>query len=349
MMTIDPHTQSIAESAKELARRARLEDLASGGTLSAVADGGSDRRFFRLAGGGRTAVVLSQPGGGWELDSYIEMARFLARFPVGAPEIYAFDRERGIILMEDLGDVHLEKILETASPNEAESHYARALDVLVELQTSATDAMMREGLLSERIFDEATLLGETDYFMREFIEGFCPVPVPDSWEEERRLLASTLARERCVLMHRDYQSRNIMLKDDRLRIVDFQTAHRGPGIYDAASLLKDAYHPVRPEARRRLLEEFHAKLQARGARRGESFDKFYEIFTLAGVQRNMQALAAFVKLGARKGKAGFLESIPSGIDLLEEGVRESGRFPGLETLVAAIRSRLRAAEEKGNR
>ncbi|MDD4857103.1 MAG: phosphotransferase [Candidatus Krumholzibacteria bacterium] len=349
MMTIDPRMQSIAESARDLARRSGLDELACGATLSAVAEGGSDRRFFRLAGGGRTAVVLSQPGGGWELDSYVELARFLARFQVGAPGIYAFDRESGIILMEDLGDVHLEKVLETASHVEEETHYARALDILVELETSATAAMTREGLLRERLFDEATLLGETDYFMREFVAGFCPVPVPESWERERQLIASTLARERPVFMHRDYQCRNIMLKDDRLRIVDFQTAHRGPGVYDAASLLKDAYHPLRPGARRRLLEEFHAKLQARGARRGERFDEFYRVFTLAGVQRNMQALAAFVKLGARKGKTGFLESIPSGIDLLEEGVRESGRLPGLEALVASIRSRLRSVGKEGNR
>jgi aminoglycoside/choline kinase family phosphotransferase len=342
MMAADPNVQYIAEAARVLARRARIGELASASTIRAIAEGGSDRRFFRLSGGGRTAVVLSQPGGGSELGSYIEIARFLERFHVGAPEIYAFDRERGVILMEDLGDIHLEDALKTASPAEATSYYAGALDILIELETTVTETLMHGELLRERVFDEAALLGETDYFMREFIGGFCPVPIPDSWEDERRRLAAALARQQRVFMHRDYQSRNIMLKDGRLRIVDFQTAHRGPGLYDAASLLKDAYHPVPPAARRRLLEDFHAGLQERGARRGERFAEFYEAFTLAGIQRTLQALAAFVKLGVRMGKPGFRDSIPNGVDLLEEGVRESGRFPGLEMMVNAIRSRLQA-------
>ncbi len=338
---IDRNAHPVLAAAKDLARRERLTGLADATTLAAIAGGGSNREFFRLAGLSRTVVVLNQPGGGREIDSYVEIARLLARHGVGAPEIYAVDRERGIVLMEDLGDVHLEDALSTASPAEASSLYSRVLDILVDLETSVTDSLMREELLGDSIFDEKTLLGETEYFMREFIEGFCPIPVPGSWERERRFLAAALARERRVFMHRDFQSRNIMLTNGRLRIVDFQTAHRGPGIYDAASLLKDAYHPVSAPERRALLEAFYEKLRARGAPEERCFEEFHEAFTLAGVQRNLQALAAFVKLGTRMGKPRFLDSIPSGMDLLEEGVRESRTLPGLETMVAAIRERMR--------
>ena len=339
---IDRSPHPVLEAARALARRERLEGLAGATTLAAIAGGGSNREFFRLAGPSRTAVVLHQPEEGREIDSYVEIARLLARHGVGAPEIYAVDREAGIILMEDLGDVHLEDALGTVSPTEASALYSRSLDILVELETSVTESLSRENLLGDRLFDERTLLGETEYFMREFVEGFCPIPIPGSWEEERRFLAAALARERRVFMHRDFQSRNIMLKDARLRIVDFQTAHRGPGLYDAASLLKDAYHPVSSPERRTLLEAFHEKLRSRGVPEERDFSEFYEAFTLAGVQRNLQALAAFVKLGTRMGKPRFLDSIPNGIDLLEEGVRESRVLPGLETMIAAIRKRMRS-------
>ncbi len=331
----------LLEEVLALARRERLEGFSGEATLSPIAHGGSAREFFRLACGSRTAVVLFDGGGGAEIDQYAGIARLLASRGVGAPEIYAADGERGIVLMEDLGDVHLEDALRTASPAEIHDLYSRAIDILVELETAVTAALDREGLPGDRVFDERTLLGETEYFMREFVEGYCPVAAPASWERERRFLASALARERRVFMHRDFQSRNIMLKEGRLRIVDFQTAHRGPGLYDAASLLKDAYHPVGAPERRRLLEELHAKLRARGAPEERRFPEFYEAFTLAGVQRNLQALAAFVKLGTRMGKPRFLDSIPSGIDLLEEGVRESRALPGLAAMVAAIRERLR--------
>jgi aminoglycoside/choline kinase family phosphotransferase len=339
---IDRDAHTVLEAATALARRERLAGLADAATLSPIAGGGSNREFFRLAGPSRTAVVLRESGVAREIDSYVEIARLLARHGVGAPEIYAVDRERGFVLMEDLGDVHLEDALRTASSAEASSLYSRSLDILVALETSVTDSLASEGMLVDRVFDEKTLLGETEYFMREFIEGFCPVPVPGSWEEERRFLAATLARERRVFMHRDFQSRNIMLKDARLRVIDFQTAHRGPGLYDAASLLKDAYHPVSAAERRTLLEAFHTKLRSRGAPEERRFGEFYKAFTIAGVQRNLQALAAFVKLGKRMGKPRFLDSIPSGIDLLEEGVRESRALPGLEAMVAAIRERMRS-------
>ncbi len=339
---IEESAHTVLAAAKDLARRERIEGLADATTLAAIAGGGSNREFFRLAGPSRAVVVLHQAGGGPEIDSYVEIARLLARHGVSAPEIYAADREQGIVLMEDLGDVHLEDALSTASRAEAKSLYSRALDILVDLETTVTDSLAREELLADRIFDERALIGETEYFMREFVEGFCPVPVPGSWERERRLLAAALAGERRVFMHRDFQSRNIMLTDGRLRIVDFQTAHRGPGLYDAASLLKDAYHPVSAPERRALLEAFYGKLRSRGAPEDRRFAEYYEAFTLAGVQRNLQALAAFVKLGTRMGKPRFLDSIPSGIDLLEEGVRESRVLPGLETMIAAIRERMRS-------
>jgi aminoglycoside/choline kinase family phosphotransferase len=141
-------------------------------------------------------------------------------------------------------------------------------------------------------------------------------------------------------MHRDFQSRNIMVKEGRLRIVDFQTAHRGPGLYDLASLLKDPYHPVPREERRELAREFRGLTAPSGAASKADLDEWHDRFTSAGIQRNLQALAAFAKLGLRKGKPVFLSSIPPAVLLLEEGARESGRFPGIERMASSIRERL---------
>jgi aminoglycoside/choline kinase family phosphotransferase len=338
----------LAGIAADLAAKAGIPELASGAVLRSITDGGSERLFMRLIGGGRTAVLLYEPRGGRELDSYVDLALFLGRSGIGVPELYAVDRDRSAVLMEDLGDTHLDDALGALPPAEAPPLYRAALAILVELQTSVTETMLRENLLEERLFDEETLLGETDYFMREFIGRFCPVSIPASWAHERRFLAETLARERRCFMHRDFQSRNIMVKEGRLRVIDFQTAHRGPGVYDAASLLKDPYHPLPAASRRVLLEELHAELLSRGARREEPFEVFYETFTLAGIQRNLQALAAFAKLGGREGKKRFLESIPAALDLLEEGVTESGRFPALGRIVASVRGRLGGCANEGS-
>ena len=134
-----------------------------------------------------------------------------------------------------------------------------------------------------------------------------------------------------------------MLKGGEPRLVDFQTAHRGPGLYDAASLLRDPYHPLPAGRAFALAGELFDLLSDEGAPAGASRDEFLEGFVLAGIQRDLQALAAFVKLGTVKGKREFLEAIPAGLDLLEAGIDESGRFPSLKRMVTDIRKKL----EKG--
>jgi aminoglycoside/choline kinase family phosphotransferase len=125
--------------------------------------------------------------------------------------------------------------------------------------------------------------------------------------------------------------------------VDFQTAHRGPGLYDTASLLKDPYHPLPGERSHMLAGELYEHLKDAGAIAGIGPEEFRDGFVFAGIQRNLQALAAFVKLGTVKGKKEFLESIPAGLDLLERGIDESGRFPSMKRMVTAVRDTL----EKG--
>ncbi|HUV36426.1 MAG TPA: phosphotransferase [Patescibacteria group bacterium] len=304
-----------------------------------LARGGSDRHFIRLTDGTRSVVALLQPGGGGEFERYLAIGDFLNRLGVGVPTFHASDRARGVLLMEDLGDTHLEDALTGCGEARELALYRECLGVLTTLQTSVTDAMARENLLNDRRFDGEVLLGETAYFEREFVAGYAGTACPPGWEHERRMLAGRLAGEPAVFMHRDFQSRNIMIKEGRVRIVDFQTAHRGPGLYDAASLLKDPYHPLPAATRKRLLREFHRELRSAGSGVTDSFDRFHDAFLLAGIQRNCQALAAYAFLGRTKGKEQFLESIPPALRLLEEGIEEYGGFPALRSLVRGIRQR----------
>jgi aminoglycoside/choline kinase family phosphotransferase len=329
------------EAAVTLSRAMPGGAFTGGAVASSITRGGSDRTFHRISEGDRTAVLLVDRGG--EIGAYLRIDRFLRDCGVGVPEIYGSDENRGLLLMEDLGSLHLDKALQDASPDEEISRYRECIGMLVSFQTTVTAKMFEENLLSGRLFDGKTLLGETEYFEREFIGRFCPVELDEDWERERTHLAEFLSRQPPVFMHRDLQSRNLLIKDGRLRLVDFQTAHRGPGLYDAASLLKDPYHPLSAERRIELLAELHRRLEEEGLAPG-GFEGFREAFVLAGIQRNLQALAAFVRLGLAKGKKEFLESIPAGLDLLEEGIDESGRFPSMKRMVGGIKKRL----EKGN-
>ena len=311
--------------------------------VNLITGGGSDRAFYRVADGDRTAVLLVDDP--VELQHYLQICRFLQESGVATPVCYGIDEETGALLMEDLGSLRLDMALAVAEPEEELRLYRSCIDILVTMETGVTKNMFDAGFLEDTSFDMQALLKESDYFKEEFLGRYCPVRLDRGWEEERRMLAGFLASQPPVFMHRDFQSRNLLVEKGKIRVIDFQTAHRGPGLYDAASLLKDPYHPLPSEQRYKLLEELHGLLKERGSPVDDDFEKYREGFVLAGIQRNLQALAAYVRLGVVKGKREFLESIPPALDLLEEGIDESGRLPSMRRMIEAIREISEKGEE----
>ena len=304
-------------------------------TVSMITGGGSDRHFLRVEEEGLSAVVLVQPEGGPEFERYIRIGDFLRENGIPVPKFYAVC-EDGAVVMEDLGDIHLVDTLAEADQQAELAFYRDCIDILFRLQTTVTVAADGTGILDDMIFSREILLGETNYFAREFVVNYAGLETPAGWDEERKELATELTSHPAVFMHRDFQSRNIIVKDGNLRILDFQTAHRGPGMYDVASLLKDPYHPVETGTRKTLLMELYYRFTGDDPEPEGGFEAFKDRFVLAGIQRNMQALAAFSFLGVKKDKKEFLEYIRPGLGLLEEGLTESGRFPVTSDLVARM-------------
>ncbi len=297
--------------------------------------GGSRRMFYRFGYRSQSVVVLIQPEGGPEFERYVRVGNFLRDHRAGTPEFYGMDRGRGILVMEDLGDIHLQDALAGCTRRERIRLYHECIRILVKFQTTITTAMMNSGLLKKYPFDFSKLMDETEYFRREFMENLCHMEPEPGWEEERNKLAKALSQITPVFMHRDFQSKNIMLKEGRIRIIDFQTAHRGPGIYDAAALLKDPYYPLPPDEVEEILKRLHSVLSKAGIP-CDDFRSYQQLLTWAGIQRNLQALAAFAKLGYREDQREFLRYIPAGLKLLRRGIGEAGNFPVLERMAEKI-------------
>ena len=153
-------------------------------------------------------------------------------------------------------------------------------------------------------------------------------------QQEFHHLARTLAAEPVVFMHRDFQSQNLHLKDTRLIAIDFQTATQGPPQYDLVSLLKDAYF-VLSQSERDLLVQYYLKMRSELGSQINDTDKFTHTFHLCGLQRNMQALAAFSFLGTHKKKARFFAFIPPALKYLTEALSIIDDYPCLRKTIAA--------------
>ncbi len=201
---------------------------------------------------------------------------------------------------------------------------------------------------------------EAGYFFQELARHVYHADTPwDAIKDECGLLAETALTglDRRVLMHRDYQSRNLMLANtDRLVVIDYQGARPGPPEYDLASLLFDPYVDLPPALRNRLVSFYRDRLHERQhatqqqphqqapTHRSSSLDQVQAAervwrlrFQASAANRLMQALGAFAKLGCRMERQGFREHIPTGLRLLEEVLAVRDDTPALLDLVHALR------------
>jgi len=309
-------------------------------SLTVLAGGGSDRVFYRVTVAGESFVVLSPSGSHADIRPYLSVGTFLAQCGIGVPQIIAADLVHGLVLMEDLGDNSLYKLLhEARSRSTVMALYRDVVAALAQLQTQATPRMQECAYLRNRSFGYEALRWETDYFLECFIRQYCGLSPAneEALDTELHLLATSLAQEQRCFMHRDFQSKNIYIKNGVVRMIDFQTATCGLPHYDLASLLKDAYFILDPQERSTLLATYHEELASRG---GISHDRqhFADVFERAGIQRNMQALGAFAYLSCQKGKHEFARYIPAALHSLQQALAGISDYPCLTATVSKART-----------
>ncbi len=316
-------------------------DLSRSNVFSLV-EQGSDRRFYRIEKGGRSKALMISHEGDPDFPRFVEIGTYLRACKLGPPRIHTIDEARCSLLMEDLGDGLLHRRLTAATtPAEVEKLYRKVIDYLVRLQRDGTRDVKECPAAASRALDYEVLRWETTYFKDNFLQRVAGLDDDGtaSLEAEFHLLATLTGRQPYVLIHRDFQSQNILIKNGKTRIVDFQGARMGPLCYDLASLLNDSYFEIPEDMKARLLDYYFMRLSRAGfipCTRSE-FDSY---FILAGLQRNAQALGAFGFLSLIKGKMHYQKFIPLGLKHLRNGLRKAatlpelaGAFPNLERIV----------------
>jgi len=303
---------------------------------------GSDRGFWRLRIGDVSAILMKSDPGDPDFGRYVAIARFLQDEGLGGPAIRAHDDEEGAVLMEDLGDDVLHRLV-GSDPARLREYYRRALELLVALQTKGTNALSRCPAAADRTFDAEVVAWEHDYFRERFLvgeAGLAAADLADLDDDFARLRAAVLEQP-LVLMHRDFQSQNILIRDDRARIVDFQGARRGPYAYDLMSLLRDPYVTLDPGVRDDLLDHFRRRRATAGRPVPATFERD---IVAAGIQRVMQALGAFGFLAGVKGKVAFRAHVPLARRHLAELLAAWRSLPG-ETPLGRLEDVVHALED----
>jgi len=311
--------------------------------LTLLALGGSDRRFYRIPSRQTSCIAMVSPPPGNEQQAWYEINTLLQSCGIGVPRVFACDNTTHIMLVEDIGDESLYSRLHAAQKREEILDlYERVLELLAGLQVHATPRMGSCPCLYNRRFDYAAFRFETDYFVRSFLREYCAMEPPPGLDAEFHRLAEMLASEPTVFMHRDFQSQNIHIASGNLKIIDFQTATAGPAHYDLVSLLKDAYFVLQPDERELLLQHYFTTRSELGSPVDDP-DDFTGTFHLCGLQRNMQALAAFSFLGTHKEKTHFYRHIPTALEYITEMLGMIEDYPCLGSTIEKICCRLATA------
>ena len=207
----------------------------------------SDRRYFRIIPADGPPIVLALHAGAIEFASlpFANVAELLRLIPLPVPLVLGHSDPLGILALQDLGDVTLQAHLGASSPTQHADLYREAVALIETLQRRGAELQGDRYIPYQVAFDVEKLTWELEFFVKYFILGYRGVALKDSersaLQEEWAAIVDELAAEPRVLCHRDYHSRNLMLSDGSLYIIDFQDARMGPDTYDLASLLRDSY------------------------------------------------------------------------------------------------------------
>jgi aminoglycoside/choline kinase family phosphotransferase len=293
-----------------LAKFLALYGFGPGCAITLAGSAGSRRAYFRLREGLRTFIVLVSPSDDADFGRFLRITQFFRLMNVPVPMVYCIDDAAHQVVLEDLGDKRLYDALQDGA--NAQELYQKVIGLLVDLQTRCFQLHQECPDIRSRHFDQDDLLWETGYYTAQYLQGHRGIVFSEAEKKALEATFADLARQVDAqpksIMHRDFQSQNLMIQfDGTVHIIDYQGARLGSVYYDLASLLLDPYVMLGDADIDELLRFYHAK-----SLNPLSFDDMFHQFLLAGAQRVMQALGAYCFLSRVKGLPQFRQYIEPG-------------------------------------
>ena len=300
--------------------------------IVALTGDASDRRYYRVLLSGGESLVLALHAGPIEFEAmpFVAVARLMSELPLPVPRILHHSDPLGIIGLQDLGDVTLQAHLGAATPDEHAELYRQAVSFIARLQQRGAEIASDDYVPYRIAFDTDKLTWELEFFLKHFLmayRGAEPSPaVREALAEEWSIIVEELASEPRVLCHRDYHSRNLMLRDGALYIIDFQDARMGPDTYDLASLLRDSYVDLAAQQLESLIAYFLALKHGAAGVGPEEAAEFRRRFDLMALQRNLKALGTFGYQTVTRDNTVYIQYIPRTLAHVRANLKKYPRF-----------------------
>ena len=296
------------------------------------------RKYYRITSLSKESHVLMvcDPFDSQEDYPFLSVQRHFLKNGVNVPKVINVASSHGIILLEDLGDCTLEKrSLDTEDTSLIKFYYQQSLKELAKIHYESTeDKTDFSGFHTQ--FNTEFFISEMDFTAKHLLNGICKLELDAQQKkilsEIFKQICEQLDREPKFICHRDYHSRNLMLKDSKVYVIDFQDARMGPIQYDLVSLLRDSYVHINSETEKGLLVCY---LDLRKAYDQPPLDlnHFHKIYELQTIQRCFKACGSFASFYNFRGDKGYLKYIPPTLKTIEKSLSEFPEYRSFQTIL----------------
>lgn len=305
-------------------------------TIYQLAGDASTRKYYRIVKDNQSWVLMRWEPFNPKEYPFLSVLEHFAKHQIHVPQVVDMAPHEGLVLLEDLGDLTLErKFWENQDQEKTLSFYELTMDELVKIHYPAS--LDRDDCTAFKVeFDTEKLLWELNYAREHLLEGVCQFKIEGAFKETLQktltAIAARLHAEPKTIAHRDYHSRNVMIKLDKVRVIDFQDARMGPIQYDLVSLLRDSYVNLDESMENKLLNYYLAASKPYLAKNfsREHFDRIYELQT---VQRCFKACGSFSSFYMLRKDTRYLKYISH---TLKTVMRSLETFPEYKTLQDAL-------------
>lgn len=307
--------------------------------VAALPQSGSYRQYYRISARTKSAIGVFNPDHK-ENKAFITFTKHFSSVGLNVPKFYIYAKKLGIYLIEDLGDTTLFSILPKKSkgkfPAKLISHYKNSLEQLIHFQIEGNKKLDYSVCYPRRSFDKQSIMWDLNYFKYYFLKLTKIVFDEQLLENDFNKFADfLLSTDMNHFMYRDFQSRNIMIKDEKLYFIDYQGGRKGALQYDVASLLYDAKANLPQNLRNELVEFYIREVNKKNKLNEKEFLKYFYGYVLI---RILQAMGAYGFRGLYEKKVHFLQSIPYAIKNIKWLMNNNLLPKGLPELQKSLQS-----------
>ncbi|MEI6092468.1 MAG: phosphotransferase [bacterium] len=300
-----------------------------GAKVTLLAGDASTRKYYRIQGNSKSLILMhgdafdENDSNVLSIESYLEMG-------VRVPSIHKIFQEQGILVQEDIGDVHLQSIKDK---DLLKKYYKDAISQLIKLQRTAFEYQTngKEIYPLKIKFTHEKFMSELNMTSNYYIKVLSNKNITE--EKELKLndlyksIVDEMMKQTFLVQHRDYHSRNLMIHKNNVYMIDIQDTRLGPFTYDIASLMIDPYIELEDSLYNEIKEQYYDSIKDIVKCTHDEYSRFCDVCL---IQRGIKILGTFAYQKIEKGKASYLPYIPISISRLKDALV---KFPEWEKII----------------